>query len=389
MTTPTSVRRTPALADPVLSRIAWRIAMAAAGRVTVGHLVAVLPDGSRRTFGDPAAGPSAEIHIHDTRALTKLLIDGETGGGEAYMDGLWSSPDLAGLLRWAALNRESLALSAGWFRGPAQLRRTLAHRLRRNTKGQSRRNISAHYDLGNDLLSDVPRRDDDVLERRLRIARPGARRRAAHQVPAHGRRGGPGRGRARARDRDRLGRLRAVCGRRTRLPRDVRDDLAGAAHLGARARRGRRPGGSGRHPAARLPRHHGHVRRDRLDRDARGGRRGVLLDVLRGLRRRPRPGRTAEPPVDHVPGCRLRAAAPRCQLDPDLHLSGRPVPVAGGHRAIHPQHESAHHAGDRHRRRLRADPARVAHAVHGPGGPSFGRWASTIGSSGCGSTTWP
>ena len=81
----------------------------------------------------------------------KLLVDGETGGGEAYMDGLWSSPDLAGLLRWAALNRESLALSTGWFRRPAQLRRTLAHRFRRNTKRQSRRNISAHYDLGNDF----------------------------------------------------------------------------------------------------------------------------------------------------------------------------------------------------------------------------------------------
>ena len=67
------------------------------------------------------------------------------------MDGLWSSPDLAGLLRWAALNRESLALSTGWFRRPAQLRRTIAHRLRRNTKRQSRRNIAAHYDLGNDF----------------------------------------------------------------------------------------------------------------------------------------------------------------------------------------------------------------------------------------------
>ena len=50
------------------------------------------------------------------------------------MDGLWSSPDLAGLLRWAALNRESLALSTGWFRRPAQLRRTIAHRIRRNTQ---------------------------------------------------------------------------------------------------------------------------------------------------------------------------------------------------------------------------------------------------------------
>ena len=151
MTTPSTIRRAPGLAEPILSRVAWRIAMSAAGRVKVGRLHVVLPDGSQRTFGEATAEPVAEIHIHDRRALTKLLVDGETGGGEAYMDGLWSSPDLAGLLRWAALNRESLALSAGWFRAPAQLRRTLAHRLRRNTKGQSRKNISAHYDLGNDF----------------------------------------------------------------------------------------------------------------------------------------------------------------------------------------------------------------------------------------------
>ena len=111
----------------------------------------MLPGGAQRTFGAAGAEPAAEIHIHDSRALVRLLIGGETGGGEAYMDGLWSSPDLAGLLRWAALNRDSLALSTGWFRRPAQLRRTLAHRLRRNTKRQSRRNIAAHYDLGNDF----------------------------------------------------------------------------------------------------------------------------------------------------------------------------------------------------------------------------------------------
>ncbi len=149
MTTPSTVRRVPGLTDPILSRVAWRIALAAAARVQVGRLHVVLPDGSRCVFGDATAEPAAEIHIHDRRALTRLLVDGETGGGEAYMDGLWSSPDLAGLLRWAALNRESLALSAGWFRAPAQLRRTLAHRFRRNTKSQSQKNISAHYDLGN------------------------------------------------------------------------------------------------------------------------------------------------------------------------------------------------------------------------------------------------
>ncbi len=138
-------------ADSFLARLAWRIGMEAAARIRVGCLVIALPDGSRRTFGDPASADRGEIHIHDRAALTRMLVGGETGGGEAYVDGLWSSPDLAGLLRVAALNREALALSAGWWRVPLQLRRTIAHRLRRNTRRQSRHNISAHYDLGNDF----------------------------------------------------------------------------------------------------------------------------------------------------------------------------------------------------------------------------------------------
>ena len=276
----------PQLTDSILSRVAWRIAVGAAGRVSVGQLLVVLPDGERRTFGPAGAEPAAEIHIHDRRALVKLLVDGETGGGEAYMDGLWSSPDLAGLLRWAALNRESLALSTGWFRRPAQLRRTIAHRLRRNTKRQSRRNISAHYDLGNDFYRHVPRRDDDLFERGLRVARSVARGRAAQQVPAHrrGRRARPWP--ARARDRDRLGRLRPVRRGRARLPGDVGHDLAGAVRPCPQACPGGRVGAPRRHPAVRLPRHHRDVRRDRLDRDARGRRRGVFRDVLREMRSR-------------------------------------------------------------------------------------------------------
>ena len=151
MNSQTVVGRVPGLADSILDRLAWRVALAAVGRIRTGHLAVVLPDGSRRIFGDRAADLQAEIHIHDGEALARMLLHGETGGGEAYMDGLWSSPDLAALLRLAALNRESLSLSSGWFRVPAQIRRTLAHRARRNTQRQSRRNIAAHYDLGNEF----------------------------------------------------------------------------------------------------------------------------------------------------------------------------------------------------------------------------------------------
>ncbi len=91
------------------------------------------------------------MRIHDLEALRRLLVGGEVGGGEAYVDGLWSSPDLVGLITLAVANRDALALSNGWFRYPAKLGRTVAHRRNRNTLAGSRRNISAHYDLGNEF----------------------------------------------------------------------------------------------------------------------------------------------------------------------------------------------------------------------------------------------
>ena len=144
----TATGRMPALGS-LIAPLAWKMGLAAAGRIRVGCLTVVFPDGSRRLYGDTDSDLVAEICIHEHGALVRMLTGGETGVGEAYMDGLWSSPDLVALIRLAALNREALALSSGWLRAPMQLRRRLAHRGRRNTAQQSRRNISAHYDLGN------------------------------------------------------------------------------------------------------------------------------------------------------------------------------------------------------------------------------------------------
>ncbi len=187
MTSPTiTTQRSPALGS-ILERTALRVGLATAQRIRVGRLTVVLPDGSAMTFGDPASSETAEIRIHDGQALIRFLLHGETGAGEAYMDGLWSSPDLASLLRLAARNREALALAAGWFRAPAQLVRTLAHRMRRNTRDGSRRNIAAHYDLGNDFyrlfLDETLTYSSAVFD----DAGPGPRRCPANQVPNDGR----------------------------------------------------------------------------------------------------------------------------------------------------------------------------------------------------------
>ena len=143
--------RVSSLAEPALGPLVRRIALAFASRIQVGSLTIVFPDGSRRTVGDRTSDRTAEIRFHDHRALVRMLLHGETGAGEGYVDGLWSTPDLGSLLRLAALNREGFALSGGWWRAPMQRPRTLLHRARRNTVHQSRRNIAAHYDLGNDF----------------------------------------------------------------------------------------------------------------------------------------------------------------------------------------------------------------------------------------------
>ena len=135
----------------LLERVARRVALAAAERLTVGRLTVALPDGSSRTFGRPGSFPQATIEMRDAAAVLRMFVGGEIGVGEAYMDGSWCSPDLPSLLRLAVLNREAFMLSPGWVRAPLQVGRTVAHRMRRNTRAGSRRNIAAHYDLGNDF----------------------------------------------------------------------------------------------------------------------------------------------------------------------------------------------------------------------------------------------
>jgi cyclopropane-fatty-acyl-phospholipid synthase len=151
MTTRASAGRTLLLPDRIVSEAARRVMLGAASRIGVGRLSVVLPDGSRRVFGDPSSAQVGEIRIHDEAAAVRMLLGGEIGAGDAYVDGLWSSPDLPALLRVAALNREALALPKGWWRLPLRLQKTLVHRARRNTVAGSRRNIEAHYDLGNDF----------------------------------------------------------------------------------------------------------------------------------------------------------------------------------------------------------------------------------------------
>jgi cyclopropane-fatty-acyl-phospholipid synthase len=141
----------PISVDRMLDQSAERLVVELGRRIRIGQMTVRLPDGARRTFAGERPGPSAEITLHDLRVVWAILFGGEPGAGEAYMDGLWSSPDLPAALGLAMLNREALGVTRGWLRKPLQVPRVIAHRARRNTINGSRRNIAAHYDLGNDF----------------------------------------------------------------------------------------------------------------------------------------------------------------------------------------------------------------------------------------------
>lgn len=113
-----------------------------------GLLEIRLPDGSCALFGDGEHGIT--LQVHDEAMFAMVLARGDIGLAEAYLDGLWDSPSITGLLSLLAANREVLkkAVYGSWRN---LLAARVRHWLNRNSKTGSKRNIMAHYDLGNDF----------------------------------------------------------------------------------------------------------------------------------------------------------------------------------------------------------------------------------------------
>ena len=130
--------------------LARRLVLARLEGLAQGHLV--LHEGPERLRFGNAAEPAIEVRVHDPAFYAEIAFGGSVGAGEAYMLGHWSAHDLTGLLRLLLRNREAMdSLEGGLARLGAPLR-TAAHWLHRNTREGSRRNISAHYDIGNDFF---------------------------------------------------------------------------------------------------------------------------------------------------------------------------------------------------------------------------------------------
>ena len=119
------------------------------GRLERGELVIETPIRDRLVLGGRRPGPLAKVTIHSWRCLWRLVSGWDIGFAEAYIAGEWLSPDLVALLKLACSNSD-LVKPLKALRGP-RLWLRLRHAMNRNTRRGSRRNVAAHYDLGNEF----------------------------------------------------------------------------------------------------------------------------------------------------------------------------------------------------------------------------------------------
>ena len=125
---------------------------AVARQLNNGRLDFVLPDGRRFRAEGKGPGPAAEIVVRDPDIFARLIREGDLGFCEAYLDGGWDSPDLQAFMD--LIHMDNQAVYDGFpGLGVARAYERLRHWLRGNSRGQARRNIAHHYDLGNEFYA--------------------------------------------------------------------------------------------------------------------------------------------------------------------------------------------------------------------------------------------
>ena len=122
-------------------------------RGIAGGQITVIDGERQETFGDSRADLRAEVRIHDHRFYRAIALGGSMGAGGSFCDGFWSCDDLTALIRIFARNMQAAPDLGGVWNSLLHLGRKVTHKLNRNTRSGSRRNIAAHYDLSNDFYS--------------------------------------------------------------------------------------------------------------------------------------------------------------------------------------------------------------------------------------------
>ena len=136
------------LSAPAITRVLDEIDR----RLTVGGIDATLPDGTKRRLGFRGKGARAVVRLSSWMALVRLATSGSVGWYKAWTLREWSSPDPVKIFELFSANASPLG-EIGRAKGPFRWVNALAHRRRDNAPQKARRNIAAHYDLGNDFYS--------------------------------------------------------------------------------------------------------------------------------------------------------------------------------------------------------------------------------------------
>jgi len=138
----------PTIAQNICETIVLRLLQ----KIRVGQLTICLPDGQEIYFGDRDSSLSADMTISDYRFFSDVILRGEVGLGESFMQGMWNTKDIASLFRLFIRNRHSLKegypVAAGFISWTIRL----LDKARKNTRIGSRKNIEQHYDLSNEFF---------------------------------------------------------------------------------------------------------------------------------------------------------------------------------------------------------------------------------------------
>ncbi|WP_420011440.1 class I SAM-dependent methyltransferase [Tateyamaria sp.] len=118
--------------------------------MNTGRVDFVLEDGRTFRAEGPNPGPVAEVHIHNPDLFARLIREGDLGFCDAYLDEWWTTPDLQAFMGWVHADNDSIY---DGFPGMGLVRNFEKFRfwLQRNHREQARKNISYHYDLGNEF----------------------------------------------------------------------------------------------------------------------------------------------------------------------------------------------------------------------------------------------
>lgn len=123
-------------------------------KMQVGSIEITIPDGKILKFNAPNPGPHGVATLHNWGLLRRVLIGGSLGAAESYIEAEWDSPDVTNFLRLFLANTGGRGADDLFQRNfLVNFITSIRHWMNRNSKSGSKRNISAHYDLGNEFYS--------------------------------------------------------------------------------------------------------------------------------------------------------------------------------------------------------------------------------------------